>query len=272
MIVLRTANIDLQLEMFAKSLETASGELVAFAVDERNGPASTRAEKVGITKDEVNSLGLYAPHDFAWSCGDYCLYLARQRWPNASHFWLIENDVRISGNASRFFHAMRGRNHDILLAHFRPADRNWWWHKSARGRGIKVYRCLFPIGRYSSEAVDMLLEKRRIQSRSLLRRLLWPNDEAFVATTMANSNFLTSDINATADEFYSDDTLTYNKTISENVVLGDSSAEPRIFHPVLNQDQIEKKKLRNIKQSSHSIMRLSLMRRFLGNINRLLSW
>ncbi|MBV8522250.1 MAG: hypothetical protein JOY71_09000 [Acetobacteraceae bacterium] len=87
--------MDEQAKMFALQLAKMSGLPLIYAIDERKESSGIAPEKkISITKAAVESLGLFAPINLAWLCGDYIYYLARKKFPNVSFFWLIEHDVR----------------------------------------------------------------------------------------------------------------------------------------------------------------------------------
>lgn len=239
MILLRTTRIDHQAEAFADGLAAAGGGVVALLVDERRGSAGPAARpKVALTDGACAALGLHTPADFAWRCGDYGFYLARRQFPDERHYWMIEYDVRISGDATRFFAACAARPEvDLLAAHVRPTGRDWWWAASVAASDAEARRCFFPAVRLSARAVDALAAKRRQHSRRPLRRLLWPNDEAFVATAVGAAGLSAADFNELGrkeggEPFYDDATYSYTDVIDgEHFALeGDA---PRLHHPVL---------------------------------------
>jgi hypothetical protein len=97
----------------AEELAAASGQEVAFILDGRHPVKTfTPRPKIMLTADACSVLGLYCPSDFGWRCGDYGVYLARQRLPDVEHFWLVEDDIRIAGGnrppSSKLSKASRG--------------------------------------------------------------------------------------------------------------------------------------------------------------------
>ena len=220
----------------ARRLAQASGCPVALVADARSGAiAGADPDVIALSSTACRALGLFCPPDFAWRCGDYGYYLARRRYPQAQRFWLIETDVGFfGGEASDFFafFAERAREVDLLAATLRPADHSWYWMQFARARDARAYRCLFPITRLSARAIEAALARRVAQGRRLGRRWLWPNDEALVATTLMNGDFLCRDFNDFGARFYNDESFFFGAPLQgERVQL--EARGVRLVHPVL---------------------------------------
>jgi len=243
MILLRTTRIDTSTRALAGDLRAASGGTVAMLVDERRGSQDAGGmPKVSVTDEACAALGLYRPADYGWRCGDYGFYLARRQYPAETHFWMIDYDVRIGGDAAAFFAACAARPEiDLLAAHVRATGRDWWWCASVASTDAEPRRCFFPVVRLSARAADVLLAKRRAHVRRPLRRLLWPNDEAFVATAVGAAGLSSADFNALGKTFYDDETFTYTEVIdADEFVPGDGP--PRLHHPVLSGEDLARKR------------------------------
>lgn len=271
MILLRTTRVTPEAERLAVRLGAASGRRVAMLVDERNGPVDAGPHlKVGITAAAVRAVGLHAPPDFAWRCGDYGFYLAAARFPEPRDFWMVEHDVRIAGDATGFFAVTDARPElDMLSAHFRPAGRDWWWWPTIRSRNAEPHRCLFPVVRLSRPAIAALLAKRRRHARGL-RRLLWPNDEGFVATTIAAGGFAAADLNALGQPFYDDAGFTFESVIDARAVAAAGPA-PRLFHPVLEGED-RRRKLAALRDPPRHSRRDRLLRKAVPRLTRWTRW
>ena len=241
MILLRTTRIDDQARALADRLRVASGLTVAMLVDERRTPSPTDLPKVAITDAACAARGLYTPGDYTWRCGDYGFYLARHQFPGETHYWMIEYDVAISGDAARFFATCAAHpDIDLLAADVRPTARDWWWCANVAASDVQPYRCFFPVVRLSAHAVDALAAKRRAQSRRPLRRLLWPNDESFVATAAVAAGLSIADLNDLGERFYDAETYSYTNVIDGARFVPDSAA-PRLHHPVLFGEDLARK-------------------------------
>ncbi len=242
-LLIRTTELDDRVLAFADELAAASGYAVAFVVDERKGPVPARGrETLGLTRAGCRALGLFCPADFTWKCGDYGYYLARLRYPDASLFWLIEYDVRFVGpDLPSFFARFDALDDvDLLATDLRPSDNGWYWTDTVRGRGVTPYRCLFPVTRLSVRAVDAALAKRVEQSRRPLRRLLWPNDEAHVATALANGGFMCRDFNDFGRPLYTPETFSFHTPIDGDR-LAPVDDTLRMHHPVLFGEAFQRK-------------------------------
>lgn len=227
---------------FARELAEASRLPVAYVLDGRHAVSHPPDRPVVlVTECDCAALGLYCPSDFAWRCGDYGIYLARRRFPEATHFWLIEHDVRLAGgSAAEFFEMFAVQPAvDLLVSFLRPAIWRWHWYGTALGRGVRPYACLFTIVRLSATAIDTLVAKRARHARSAQRRADWANDEAFVATTLVNGSFRCRDINDFGRVYYTAQTLT-----TTNRLRGETFDPPRdglrIYHPILYGDDFDR--------------------------------
>jgi hypothetical protein len=273
-LLIRATELDARVVSFADTLAQASGHQVAYVVDERSRPeAPDDRQIIGLSRTRCAALGLYCPPGFAWSCGDYGYYLARQLMPQVRWFWLIEHDVRFSGaTPSDFFTFFAAKPEvDLVASYLRKADESWYWTCSVNARGLVAQRCFFPVTRMSARAIDVVLTKRIRHSRNLFRRLLWPNDEAMVATTLVDAGLVCRDINSFGRSFYSPERFSY-----ANVIDGDSvdwSAGPtRLNHPVLYGEQYSAKLQRLAQASSQPGPFGRRAQRWAARVNRLSAW
>ena len=269
-ILLRATRPDDQLRAFSQTLGHASGMAVTAVFDERAGPVDWPAgEKIGLTDALCADLGLHAPSDFAWRCGDYGYYAARARFPQDPVFWLIEYDVRIR-RADAFFDALAADTTDFLAADLRPADSQWYWWDYQSARDAQAWRCLFPVTRLSARAIDILHRTRQRHAARLSRRLRWPNDEGFVATTIASAGLSRADFNARVDDAWEPSSFTFEAaTRGESLDL--EAGGPRLLHPVLFGAAYDRK-LKALQAREEITLRRRLVRRTLKTLNRRLSW
>jgi hypothetical protein len=187
-----------------------------------------------LTVESCSALGLHCPSDFAWRCGDYCVYLARQRFPEATHLWMVEYDIRIAGGQpAAFFEAFEHQPQiDFLACNYHRAGTDWDWYFNASARDVVTFRCTFGIIRLSARAIDRLLAKRLQQARIFWRRKLCPNDEGFVATTLSNEGFNCADFNDFGKVFYDDNTMSLHSPV-RGETFAPTTPCPMIHHPVL---------------------------------------
>jgi hypothetical protein len=235
MILFRTQNLGPINRRFAEQLASCGHGRIACVVDERLATVNTAPwPKVSLTVPACAALGLYCPDDVGWRCGDYGLYLARNQFPDEPFFWMIEHDVRFGGGPAGFF-AMFDEvaTADLLAPGLRPADRTWFWEYTIAARGIAVHRCLFPIVRVSARAIDALAAGRVALSRRWRRRLAWPNDESFVATTLVNNpDMICRDLNDLGRTLYDSETLSFEQPYDGDILRMREDV-PTIYHPVL---------------------------------------
>jgi len=234
MILLRAQTVDDELRALAGQLTAISGLPIAMILDERNATidAGTFA-KVSLTREACEGLGLYCPGDFAWRCGDYGVYLARTRYPDVSYFWLFESDVRVAGtDPEGLFRKYSADTSDLIASHLAPPPDPWHWRPMTASRDAAIMTCFFPVARFSAKAIDILLAKRRVHSRIATRRRLWPNDEAFVATTLTHAGLKFRDLNEGDPKIYSEAEFSFDSLRDGSLPL--TSAQPvALFHPVL---------------------------------------
>ena len=232
-ILLRVTSVGYRERLFADKLEESSSLMVIYLVDGRVGNVPEEKRPLIVLNDK-SCLALELPlvELYPWRCGDYGLYLARQRYPGISYFWLIEGDVRFSCHpATAFFQAMKQSKADLLAAYIRRAEKEWYWTPHGRGRGVTPYRCLYSVIRVSSLLIDTMLHKRVSHGKSILRRSLWGNDEVFTCTTAINGNFLVLDINAVSGSWYRPSHYAYNVTLDGDNING-TQQSPELLHSV----------------------------------------
>jgi hypothetical protein len=265
-VLVRTTRVDADTLALAQQLQQASGAPVALVADARSGAVDgVDPDVIALSSAACGELRLFCPPDFAWRCGDYGYYLARRRYPTTRRFWLIETDVAICGGdaAELFaFFAARASEVDLLAAQLRAADHSWYWTPFARGRDVQAFRCLFPITRLSARAIDAARSRRVAQGRRLQRRWLWPNDEALIATTLMNGDFVCRDFNDFGTTFYSDDSFFFGAPL-QGERLRIEARGPRLVHPVLfGADYAEK--LAKLKQPEPALSGIERRRRWLA--------
>ena len=216
---------------FADFLRRVSHGRVLLLVDNRRGnPLPVRDDLLILDDASYRSLNLHCPADVAWRCGDYGLYLARKTYPDFRYYWMLEDDLRIDGDAAEFFRFFSSLHHiDLLAARLAPAKLDWHWYPHSMARDVTTYSCFFPITRSSGRALDLMYETRRKHSRQLNRLLLWPNDESFCATSVISSGLVAEDINGLGRTFYDDEGYSL---MGDSKQLSNPCIPPRLLHPV----------------------------------------
>ena len=270
MILLRCSEISDGLLAHVEQLRNGVEERVVIALDERAVvPPGLREEILLFSRRAVTGLGLYAPKDFRWRCGDYILYLAAERYPSERFFYLVESDVRIR-NPEIFFTAVRTSEADLIAADLRKADRSWYWSSYTCASNAVPFRCLFPIVRVSRNAVVALAERRRNHSRNPARRMLWPNDEAFVATSVVYSTFSNADFNMLLANAWAPETFNFDKPVKASTI-DLCSGKTFLYHPVLSDMDYEVKLQRLSADRGHQLDR-RIAKRLLRPVLSRVSW
>ena len=239
-VLIRTHYVDEQLRAFAERLRAGSEFDVYVVADETRGALDFGdIPKLSLTAPILASLGLYgAAPDLLWRCGDYGLYVARRALPAYDAFWMIEPDVRLnaerpSGILARF---PGPAEVDFLAGRLRPAEADWDWAAMMEPETGPVWRCLFALVRLSAPAIDLLLEVRRQATARHLSQgrdpAAWPNDEAFVATTLARNGRSCRDLNDFG-QIYDEAGFSFWFPVSQRE-LEAGGREGWIYHPVLS--------------------------------------
>jgi hypothetical protein len=238
-VLLRTHSFGAPTRAFFERLAAESGHRAVLLVDESSDADYEGFEKIGFTRQVYEAMDLYCPDDFSWRCGDYALYLARRSFPNATHFWLVEYDVRLSvPHLSRFFEIF-SETEDVDLAAALLGRRysDWYWHSSIADRHRDIYGCLFSLLRISARAIDHLLT-RRIAASAEERTTgpgipkSWPNDEAFVATELVSAKFKCRDLNGFGRDVYNKETFSFDRPI-QGETFDQQPFDGLAYHPVL---------------------------------------
>ncbi|MEM6382455.1 MAG: hypothetical protein AAF739_07270 [Pseudomonadota bacterium] len=172
----------------------ASQVLVSF--DTRINPLPVDVPCQAIDRQWVESMGLCAPENYGWRCGDYNWYRALDMpWKS---LWLVEPDVRLVNLSYAELDAMFADNDaDFIANRVVQAPPDWTWNERASRLADTIYLSFFPITRIRRSAAEALLVQRRRWSTIFRRNGLptpeWPNDESFVATVIGNSPTMTYD-------------------------------------------------------------------------------
>ncbi len=239
-LLLRTHFADDGVKALIETLRGDPGLDFYVLADERRGPLDVGdTPKISLGPGLAAELGIYgdAPN-LLWRCGDYGLYAARRALPAYDAFWMIEPDVRIrAAPSSRLLARFPPPDEvDFLAAHLRPAEPDWDWGRTMDPKDGAVWRCLFAMIRVSARAVDAMLQARRKASVAFARGggdpLLWPNDEAFTASTLVRRGLTCRDLNDFGD-VYDPATFSFWIPVSERWLAAEGR-EGRIYHPVLS--------------------------------------
>lgn len=251
-VLLRTHYWDDQLAARFRPLSDALGPRFIVAVDESTGPVDVGGlNKLSVTRDTVEQLGLLATDDYGWRCGDYNFYAARQAFPDFDDYWLIENDVLLHfADPSVFLNRLAARECDMLAPYLRPAQDRWGWTQRMANFAAPVMSCAFPIMRLSGAVIDAL-HSERVRIGTLFRDSgkadsYWPNDESFTATTAVKLGFDCKSLSNMRGDVFKDGFSTAKPiSITDPRFQGDYSAQ--VYHPVLGGEALAAKIIRYVR-------------------------
>lgn len=135
-------------------------------------------EHIHFTDEACLSLGLGISGNYRWRCGDYCYYLAYQKY-RFSQAWLLESDVFIPETGLVNFLTQFDHDPvDFICAYYKKADENWYWRKHFSSTD-SVYACFLPVTRLAGHIIPDLIRKRCLEKGIT-------NDESFLATTLTD--------------------------------------------------------------------------------------
>ena len=231
-VLIRAHTFSAQEALLAERLEAAFQSQVTFVTDDSTAPLSTdRFAKIGITRRRVRELigGRVLPQ-WGWQFGDVFYYAAREAFPDASHFALIESDVLLSDAGARSLAALfLERNEDILAPRLRRTEDPPSFAKdlTALDRDAHV-ACFFPVTRVSVKALEHMQSLRRRERQKPRLRI---NDEAILANVAFEEKVTSANLSDIAPDIFDPDLFTLERTqLFEH--LRDSHDGVAAVHPV----------------------------------------
>jgi hypothetical protein len=153
-----------------------------------------------------------------------------------------------------------GRENILVVADERSQNvETGEWQKTSLNRN-RIYGCLFPLTRLSHAAIEHLVNERKNLTRLFNQKALnneqWPNDEAFVSTTLQRDGFICQNLNSISNYFGSDYSLA---PILWNAISHKSPVS-RVLHPVLRITEHQRKIRQSLKTKAGK-----LVHGYLGN-------
>ena len=240
LILLRTHVFDDATMRLYDDLKATSNRDVLIVCEESNAVVDVGQgrPKLSVTRRHFIDMGLHAPPNFGWLCGDYVLYAGLEAFPRYDRYWLFEYDVRLGfGKSADFFDRFLDNPTDVLAFQVRRAGPQWSWYEPMLHFAPKVHACNFSLIAVSRAAALTALQARREMSRAFpaiaqadpARR--WPNDESFLATTTVVSGLTLLGFNRTGRTYATE------TSFKEGVPLSDLriARQPEDFlvhHPV----------------------------------------
>jgi hypothetical protein len=242
LILLRTHRFGGRDAAFARTLQAESGYELAVLADEARGAIDTGGlRKIPFDRARLRDMGLHCPDDVAWRCGDYGFYLARAAMPDIDRFWMIEPDVRAGITCyAALFGSLSGVDADFIAPGVKRAERRHFWYPTMRWMTGNVYCCHFAFCAMSAEGADICLSERRRQRRHPAARLLWPNDETFVTTSLFRLSRKVRDVNESGRIWATEQSFGF-RTVVHGEDFDRAAQSGLLHHPVLWGEEADRK-------------------------------
>jgi hypothetical protein len=226
----------------AEYLNSFAGHELILLADETSGEIGNIAgiRKIAITTDKVKDLIVDNTAEAVANCRDYGLYVARRFLPRARNYWLIDPNVVINmKSAAEFFEPFQQTDEDFITSYYHEVEGDWWsWSASMKPYSARVYQCFFPINRFSGSAIDLLYRSRlALRNQFKCRKKdgytgMWPNDEAFVATTLSVKGLQCVDMKFIRNGLYAANEFSFEVPQSRSYIQ-ECGFNGRLYYPVL---------------------------------------
>jgi hypothetical protein len=157
--------------------------------DESTAPVRAgNLPKLGHGRD-FSAFGLpdFPADRLLWYNADYPLYLLRRRFPEATHFAMVEYDVAVNLDLLPMLRDAQARAIDLIADHIEEAGMNWPWRYTAAAHYARPLKAFMPFMVISARAIDALLRARQAAYRRQppVNHEDWPFAEAFIPSTIA---------------------------------------------------------------------------------------
>lgn len=235
-IIIRCQSISYVERELADALTLATGYPVFFAINGQP-PADIPAQSVlPLNEASLEALGFVdLPGNWAWLCGDFCLYLARARLPRFSGYLLVENDVLGVGPAFAQLAALiEAQGHDAGAVRLRRHETPPKFSAALSQLGLDPHSgCIFPVAFASGQVIDQMAVLRKACLNNGIDKV---NDEAILATTVYQHGFRGADLQQELPDLFRPDSFDTNPPHLREAVLRD--ANPGFYRPVLPLERI----------------------------------
>lgn len=245
-------------------------ENILVAVDERSKHIDiTGWNKVSLSNEKLENIGIFPHPKCGWLCGDYFLYMAYESYPDYDYYWLCEPDVYFSfSSVNLFFKEFEKNKADLLAVYLSKRNESWPWTKRARIISENVYGCYFPIIRISRTAIIRLQYERinlsNLYKNNILSNGKWLNDESFVCTVLMRDNFdcqsFENICNFFDRKFFSRTRKLWDKVANEPPVN-------KVLHSVIHYHQFQEKSIKIVNTQVSRIIRINLAHELFPHIS-----
>lgn len=209
----------------------------------------------------VTHVGLAAPGDWGWRCGDYFYYRMRQNWPNFDQYWLLEPDVFFAGDPGEFFAKFEDQPADMLTYEMITCHPNSV-RFARKMPDIPLRRAIFALTRFSGRAIDYLFEQRKAYSKVVEPGRMYANDEIFsMSHVCANKDLTHAAIEAIAPEWFERGFFNTAPDILADELRARGDLAPALFHPVHEKPQFSDAIVKRLIGTSGFLGRMSMSTR-----------
>ena len=232
--IIRTSRMGGEEARTIEALTPWFGSHMVAAVDARTASRKDfRPEDVLIDNDTLLHHQLNPISDWGWRCGDYFAICTARRYPDYHYYFMIEPDVVLNfQDRTAFFDKLESYNHDFIAYGYGDRKMNWNHYHSVSDIYEKVFGCLFPITRFSKEAITHIHDAR-IEYDAYWRQLDNPkkyaNDESLSSSCIGNSDLKAEAIEKLLPDYFDSKSFTVDNVLLET----DLAKYPQtVLHPV----------------------------------------
>jgi hypothetical protein len=165
----------------------AAGARFVILADFTKGILPIEQFEIISNTDDFSAFGLpsFPPQQVLWYNADYPLYTLAEKFPAASHFAMIEYDVRVNVPIHPILSIASEENIDLVAHYIHEADGDWEWAPLIKRHFQRPFQAFLPFMIISARAVRYLLRKRREGSQRSLKEFEdWPFCEAFIPSAL----------------------------------------------------------------------------------------
>jgi len=211
-------------------LRPVFGTDIAVVFHNRPSGLQPPVDVIDIDNATMAKMGLRTVPDWGWRCGDYFYYALRQARPDYAHYWLVEPDLLITGDAAKFFELFADSEADVIGKKIEPFEGRIPFTRGLPG--IRHYRSIFCLTRFSGRALDRLFPLRQAYSKTKFGPHLYTNDEIFTfSNAVADPGMTTASMTDIAPYWFASGQCDTNPDILLDALLG-TAAGNSVFHPV----------------------------------------
>lgn len=216
---------------------TVKGASVVYVADERRGLVDTSGyEKIVTNEAALAGLGFRElPEDWGWFCGDFCYYLAADRYPDFDHYALIESDVYLpQASAGAFVEALSTSKVDATAFGLGPLPKSKPYSRDLKKLDLDHrWGCIFPVSRIAKNLIPVM---QALRFRAIKRNLRINDEGIFCgAVQLAKASYMPLEV--LMPDLVSEATFDTNPPHLLDSLYADPD-ETRIFHPAVGFEKV----------------------------------